>query len=257
MFKGGFPDYSGDPGPNDINWLNDAALDLPIFRCPSDRGYTGYHLPPWSLSRLSSFHHYGTSYSSNALWLAKTWMEEETGEIPCKAASLGPLLRPISRVPNPANTVYYIENAGRFAWLFSLRHDRPRRRYLGCLSYRMDPWQYNTEQIKGWHGRPFHFTSAFVDGHATMVKMEGRQFPPPKLPSYPQYPWMPIDPNDRRQLWASWVCAIIRGPEWQLDCLPAGVIETDVACHLPPGANVVTPGFGSSYCCEDEHNDRQ
>jgi hypothetical protein len=71
----------------------------------------------WRESGLSSCNHYGTSYTANAVWFADTWPDWDSESIRCEAQSAGPLLRPISCVPNPANTVYYMENAGRFAWL--------------------------------------------------------------------------------------------------------------------------------------------
>ncbi len=247
LFKGGFPDYSASPGPNNVNWFNDAALELPIFRCPSDRGYTGYHSPAWQQSRLSSYDHYGTSYSANALWFATfgpQWIDELHDQSDCEAVSIGPLLRPISRVPNPANTVYYMENAGRFAWVFHLSERR--FVYTGCLSPREDPWRCNDEHIKGWHGRPFHFTTAFVDGHAGVAKMEGRQWPPPELRKYPLLTTNAIDARwlEGRRLYHQWACATIRGPGWQLDCLPAAPVASGISCDLHPGTHVVIPGPG-------------
>ncbi len=242
LFKGGFPDYSRDPGPNNIKWLSDAALDLPIFRCPSDRGYTGYHLPPWRESGLSSYEHYGTSYSANALWFAGTWSDWKTMDKHCEAMSLGPLLRPISRVPNPANTVYYMENAGRFGWLYHV--DGGYYYHSGlCMRFLDDSMRDLEFQINGWHGHPFHFTSTFVDGHAAVAKMAGRQWPPPQLASYPLPPYC----YDHTQIpvgHGTWMCGIIRGPGWQMDCLPAQMIFSGIPCDLPYGAQVVTPGPG-------------
>ena len=245
LFKGGFPDYSADPGPNNINWLSDAALHVPIFRCPSDRGYAGYHLRPWQWSALSSFDHYGTSYSANALWAAFNSQDPETGRFDCEAESLGPMLRSISRVPNPANTVYYMENAGRFAWLFKT-HPSTEFGYIACIMPHGDPWEHTSEQIKGWHGRPFHFTSSFVDGHAAVTAMRGRKWPPPALATYPRHHRTPgdIEVYDEEYLRWFWYCGIIRGPGWQLDCLPAPTERSGITCHRPPGAAVVTPAPG-------------
>jgi prepilin-type N-terminal cleavage/methylation domain-containing protein len=241
LFKGGFPDYSADPGPNNMNWLSDAALDLPIFRCPSDRGYTGFHMLGWRESGLSSYNHYGTSYTANALWFADTWPEGNSASIRCEAQSAGPLLRPISRVPNPANTVYYMENAGRFAWLLETGEFVGHPRW-SCVHDVDAYWLSNTEPIKGWHGRPLHFTTAFVDAHASVVEMEGRRWPPPQLASYP-YPsrFKVISGDLRKNYGGVWNCVIIRGKGWQLDCLPAPVLPSGIPCDVPPGPQVVVP----------------
>ncbi len=236
LFKGGFPDYSADPGSHNVNWIRDTELDLPIFRCPSDRGHVGHHLRAWRESGLSSYDHYGTSYSANALWFARTY--PEAGRKICEAVSIGPLLRPISRVPNPANTVYYLENAGRFSWLYHVYQPGTSYWWPACV-YSLENSIRNPEQIKGWHGRPFHFTSTFVDGHAGVVKMEGRQWPSPRLASYPS---LSNEFPASAGTYAQWMCGIIRGPGWQLDCLPAGTIKSGLPCDLPYGAQVVVPG---------------
>jgi len=46
LYKSGFKDYNPpngrqNPGPGNINYLNDTKLDLPLYRCPSDTGYAG------------------------------------------------------------------------------------------------------------------------------------------------------------------------------------------------------------------------
>ena len=109
IFKGGFTDFQDVPGPNQINWESDMNLDLPIFKCPSDRGYVGHHYAKWKESRLSSYDHYGNSYSASTSWI-------RCSGGPCILDSNSAFLKPISRVPNPANTVYFLENAGRFGF---------------------------------------------------------------------------------------------------------------------------------------------
>ncbi len=68
LFKGGFTDYQNNRGPGSQNWVNDYVLDLPLYKCPSDRGYTGYQYKAWKNSGLSSYDHYGNSYVASALW---------------------------------------------------------------------------------------------------------------------------------------------------------------------------------------------
>ncbi len=205
LYKGGFPDYSNDPGPNNENWLNDTKIDLGIFRAPSDTGYAGHHYLAWQESGLSSYDHYGNSYSASTAWIGYSGGN-------CVLWSNSAFLKPISRVPNPADTIYFIENAGRFAWRKNYGAD-------GCSSL-SGPLGNDVETIiKGWHGKPWEFAASFVDGHGAMTHIEGHNQPQPQLSSYPD-----------GDSYGTWHCVIIRGQNWQEDTLPAPPVLTDIAC---------------------------
>ncbi len=220
IYKGGFTDYQRDPGPNQINWKNDMELDVPIFKCPSDRGYTGHHYQAWQQSRLSSYDHYGNSYSANTSWIGVPGAG-------CVLESNSAFLKPISRVPNPANTLYFIENAGRFGWRMNYGAD-------GCDSLSGQLGADVDSIIKGWHGRPWTFEVSFVDGHGGTIVMEGHQQPQPRLSSYPD-----CASEDPEQCYQFWHCVIIRGPGWQIDTLPAPSVRTNMPCGGSGG--VVNP----------------
>ncbi len=212
LYKSRPTDYGDNPGPHQENWIADTKLDLGVYRCPSDRGYTGHHFRAWDESRLSSYDHYGTSYAANTLWC------NSHGQL-CVIKSWGPLFRPITRVPNPANTIYYIENCGRFAWRTGLAaaHRRCWTQTDGphfSVSAHVDP-------IKDWHTKDPHFVTAFIDGHAGPVKITGFLWPPPNTPVYP---------DGSKILWE---CHVIRGIGWQLDVLPSMPIYKWVNCDLP------------------------
>ncbi len=210
VYKGGFTDYQNDPGPSQSNWLSDANLDLGIFRAPSDKGYAGHHDTVWRDSGLTSYDHFGNSYSASTLWIGVSGAD-------CKLESNSSFLKPISRVPNPANTIYFIENAGRYAYRKNYGADN-------CSSL-SGPLGTDVETvIKGWHGEPWQFATAFVDGHARIVKMEGHIQPQPHLSSYPTFQGQTLN-------WGNWRCVIIRGKDWQKDTLPAPSVETEIGCN--------------------------
>lgn len=177
---------------------------IPVHPLPSDRGYTGHHHPAWTRSRLMSYDHYGTSYSANTLW---------HGAI----ANYGPYLRALSRIPRSANTVLFIENCGRFAWHADVDMESKccsAGSGQGTWSRAMAP-----AAVKGWHGEIFHFVTAFADGHARVVRMPGRLYPPPVGLELEQV----IEEGHQ----AIPVCTgwnhFVRGHRWQIDTNPATV----------------------------------
>jgi hypothetical protein len=129
----------------------------------------------------------------------------------------------MSRIPNAGNTLAYIENCGRFGWHINLDEKEAR-----CATTSDGP-HYNKSddksEVKGWHGRPFRFTAAFVDSHAETIKMEGHQVPPPHLD---RYPWM----DDYELGYSAWACHMVRGPGWQLDTLPANPTTANFPCGV-------------------------
>ena len=212
LYKAKPTDFGRDPGLNQENWLADTKLDLGIFRCPSDRGYTGHHFRAWANSKLSSYDHYGNSYAANTLWC------NAHGQM-CVVKSWGPMFRPMTRVPNPANTMYYIENCGRFAWRTGMA-----RAHNICWTTSDGPHfsqSLRVLPIKDWHTREPKFVTSFIDGHVDHVKITGFLWPPPTTPR---------DPDGNKMLWE---CHVIRGHGWQLDCLPSMPIYRWVSCDLP------------------------
>lgn len=218
IFKGGFTDFQNNPGPNQSNWENDMTLDLPIFKCPSDRGYAGHHYDAWKNSRLSSYDHYGNSYSASTSWIRCTGG-------PCILDSNSAFLKPISRVPNPANTVYFMENVGRFGF-------RANSGLGGCGGGSTRSLGADVlSVIKGWHGRAYRFQVSFVDGHAGSTRMEGHQLPPPKLARYPGATDCCCESGGTNQAcYTCWRCVVFRGPGWQIDTLPAPPVTTTIEC---------------------------
>ncbi|MEE9294315.1 MAG: hypothetical protein V3W34_05025 [Phycisphaerae bacterium] len=205
-----FADFLNDPGPGQSNWLNDTKLDLDVFHCPADYGYTGHHSTVWRDSGLTSFDHYGNSYVASTLWVGIPGAD-------CEIMSNTPFLRPLSRIPNAANTLLFLENSGKFAWRKNYGAD-------GCTFLAGGPLGGDVEvDIRGWHGRPWHFQVAFVDGHVATIRMEGHQQPQPRIGRYP-------DLLGFHTQYFNWHCVIIRGPGWQKDTLPAPPVRTQISC---------------------------
>ncbi|MCH7527103.1 MAG: hypothetical protein IID39_06685, partial [Planctomycetes bacterium] len=210
LYKGGLRDYQNNRGRRNRNWINDTQLDLDIYRCPSDRGYTGVHFREWKESGLSSYDHYGNSYVANQ------FLSNRTGPDPVPwVLSYSPYLHPLSRIPNPGNTLYYLENAGYFAWLMEPDSYRNSNAWKSRVNLESAP-------VGGWHGQRSQFTVAYVDGHAASTHIEGHMDPPPHLAYYPsQFPYEHGD-------YPHYAAGIIRGENWQLDVLPAPPARTDV-----------------------------
>jgi prepilin-type N-terminal cleavage/methylation domain-containing protein len=209
LYKGGFKDNTGVRP----LWKNDTKLDLPLFRRPGDNGPPrGAHCPDWvAHSERTSYDHFGNSYAANKFMIADAdggWMYSNS-----------PYMRPVSRVPTPARTLYYEENIGRWAWAC-------RRELPVCTEELnlpgLDPGP--TKVVRGWHMRDWTFNRAFVDAHAETQKiyLEGTEDPDGYAMHYRNeqvYP--PNDPRQRRHQ-----CIIVRGEGWQKDTLPADLIYT-------------------------------
>ncbi len=206
VYKGHPNDYADEPGPNDANWIGDTTLDYGLFRCPSDNGHTGHHLSTWASSGMSSYDHYGTSYSANTLWCSSHTPSRKIFR------SWGPFLRPVSRVPAPMNTLLYIENAGRFAY-----HINYGGLNAQCATNSDGPYfgmSADRSVVKGWHSEPWKFVASFVDGHAEVLHIQGYLDPPPMVPG--------LDDAGIES------CHVIRGRGWQMDTNPAPMIDVDV-----------------------------
>ncbi|MCP4246551.1 MAG: hypothetical protein GY778_05840 [bacterium] len=202
-----FPDYAANPGPNGINWDNDARLDLKFNRCPSDNGHTGDPVnTSWRDGRLTSYDHYGNSYAANVIWIFVPGGSDCWGSSCCDSNS--PLLHRLADIGNPAQTLYYLESCGRSAFFAE-----PQGTQDSCGG--------STGEIDGWHGQPWQFNVAFVDGHAGTVNIRGHQNP--RLGHYPECGgW-----SNCHQFWH---CVIIRGDDWQMDTLPLEPVRSTIPC---------------------------
>lgn len=202
LYKGGFPNFAPPPYGDYVyadlveRATADGNLDLSVYQCPSDSGYTGLHWTQYKDGTLTSYDFFGTSYHANACWVM---------DCSDRIGSNSAMLRALSQVPNPASTVYYMEHCGRFSWYVEPHPD-------GCY-----PDDYYV--IGGWHGQPFEFNVSFVDGHVAQTCMRG--YESPFLGRYPEY----MNPYEGH---AKYECVVLRGPGWQLDTLPAPIIWTDV-----------------------------
>jgi hypothetical protein len=200
IYKDGFVDYKNNPGPGRRNWRSDEKLDLGVFRCPSDTGWTsGLAVSSWIESGLTSYDHFGNSYVANILWIS----DGSTAYMESNSA----YLRPVSRIPNPANTVYYEENCGRYS------HWYPPQPSGGPCA----PGEEGV--VRGWHGRDWIFDVCFADAHAAQIKMKGTTSP--ELSHYPRCP----DPSED-YCPEYWQCVVARGQDWQKDTLPSPPVMT-------------------------------
>ena len=215
LYSGGFADYhkNSPGGYNKEGAIEDTKLALNLFKCPADDGPPrGAHCPDWiKNSERSSFDHFGNSYACNQFFTSFV------GGGP--VYSNGPYLRPTSRVPTPARTLYYEENIGRFAWS-SKREKADCATLIGTEG--IDPGP--TKVIRGWHGKDWTYNRAFVDGHAAVQKilLEGTEDSNGYFEHYRTETVFPDDEERQRQV----TCIIVRGPGWQKDTLPAEDIPT-------------------------------
>jgi prepilin-type N-terminal cleavage/methylation domain-containing protein len=207
LYQGGFKD-NRQPDFNRRGAVADTELDLDLFACPADDGPPrGAHCKDWiDNTERSSYDHFGNSYSANI------FMTSWVGGGPVRSNS--PYMRPTSRIPTPARTLYYEENIGRWAWA-------SRREWCDFIQPGVDPGP--TKSIRGWHGTDWTFTRSFVDGHAETQKVliEGTE----DQDGYYQHYRSEIiyDEPDRQE---NMRCIIVRGAGWSKDTLPHEPIYT-------------------------------
>lgn len=215
LFKGGFKD-SGNPF-NRIGATEDTKLELENFKCPGDDGPPrGAHCPDWvANSERSSYDHFGNSFSANMFTISNS------GGGPMFSNS--PYLRPTTRVPTPARTLYYEENIGRWAWACR----REQCTSIPDLQPGVDPGP--TKALRGWHGKDWTFNRVFVDAHAEQQKVyiEGTEDSQGYVEHYRaemlgSYPGLPGQEGSFDQ----YQCIIVRGNGWQKDTMPADLLET-------------------------------
>lgn len=202
----------------------DMDLDMALFRCPSDQGSTGNHLSHWRATGRSSFDYFGTSYVANA----SVSCNDDDGRM----YSVTPFLRPVGDVPNPARTIQYMENCGRFAWTWGY-----------------GPWELGTDFIvRGWHGVDWKFNMAFVDGHVATIEMKGSG-KTGVVNSVDDVEYIGGLPGGMDEWWR----IVTRGKDWQFDCLPAQQIDTGKRCAgMPSSAPAGDESAGTDRSTEDD-----
>ena len=220
LYKGGFKDAFILGEFDRIQAQRDTTLALELFRCPADDGPPrGAHCPDWVKNdERSSYDHFGNSYAANVFMIANA----DGGEMRTNS----PYMRPTSRVPTPARTLYFEENIGRWAWScrreLDAAHDATGGG--GCLwiGPGVDPGP--TKAVRGWHGKDWTFNRAFVDGHGERQKIyiEGTEGEDGYALHYRNEKIYP----DGHPLLTAHRCIIVRGTGWQKDTLPADLIPT-------------------------------
>jgi prepilin-type N-terminal cleavage/methylation domain-containing protein len=221
IYKTNFPDYFNEP----TRWKDDEQLDLKIFKCPSDKGYPGGVLMPpilqtWRSTdqRISAYNYFGNSYTGQIVWV------RYIGGSPHDfLMSNTCFLRPLSRVPNPTRTVLYQETAAKDAYKFERVEDNdpcdpcivPDKR---CIRGE----ESLTFIAHGWHKKDYFFNNVFGDGHAEFLHMRGTYCEDVVGFSGEGCCGKDTGENGRDRR------IILRGPRWQLDCLPSPPIVTNI-----------------------------
>jgi type II secretory pathway pseudopilin PulG len=214
LYKGDFVDHRITD--SEEGMLEDTKLDLGLYQCPGDDGPPrGGHCSDWIEfpEPTSSYDWFGNSYAANIFMIANS-----TGGY---MASNSPYMRPTTRVPTPARTLYYEENIGRWAWAM-------RNEWCDFLQPGPDPGP--TKAIRGWHGQDWWYNRAFVDAHAEYQQIifpetkdeDGyyEHYRSERLTSYPAY----LDGSEGT--WTQYRCIIVRGDGWQKDAMPGPLIPT-------------------------------
>lgn len=218
LYPGGFTNaWSGD-GFDRIQAEKDMTLDLDLFKCPSDDGPPrGAHCPDWIKNDTrSSYDHFGTSYAANVFMVVSPGGQLEPSFENNEMGSNSPYMRPTSRVPTPARTLYFEENIGRWAWACK-NEISPDCDFIGGG---VDPGP--TKTVTGWHGQDWTFNRAFVDSHAEQQKIiiEGTE----DDEGYSNHYRNECDPNSPQG--SCQRCIRVRGDGWQKDTRPAGYVRT-------------------------------
>ncbi len=226
LYPGGFKDAWEGTRFDSRQAQKDTTLTLELFKCPGDDGPPrGAHCQDWlDNSERSSYDHFGNSYAANVFMVyspggcldsSDCTGRFKTGEM----GSNSPYMRPISRVPTPARTLYYEENIGRWAW-------SAKRELDDCLWIEgggIDPGP--TKTIRGWHCKDWEFNRAFVDAHAETQKIfiQGTEDSEGYALHYRNE--CPTDPAGAARCQR---CIRVRGDGWQKDTMPAEFIRTQL-----------------------------
>jgi prepilin-type processing-associated H-X9-DG protein len=207
IYKGAFK------SPVQLHDLRDTQIDVSVYQCPGDDGFQGNHYYEWAKTThdygWSSYQHFGTSYSAAILW------SPPVGDS-AYVVSNSAYLRPASTIPNPGNTLIYIENVGRYCWC----HHDPAAIALGPDIL---PQPEYPEALGGpeWHGEGWRFNAAFADGHVGAIKVKSY------VPVIPYPAGMVGDCADESaDEYGPCTWLMIRDRGWQLDTLPAPPVTT-------------------------------
>lgn len=196
LYKGGMKTKGGGLA----GWRADCELDLELYNCPGDKTFPGMHLLGYKRSNRSSYDCFGTSYTANCFLVG-------VGGLGTSLSSNSMYRRPMSRVPNPANTLMYYENAARYAaYANNSIANGGEYEQTDCFW----PYAYGAFTAKGYHGQDFHFNAAFGDGHAAYVKIKGH--------GLVHYAEGVVAATNR--------CILHRGIGYQWDTLPAALVPT-------------------------------
>jgi len=194
LYKAAFFDGWAEDRFNLTQAYLDTQLDLTTNQCPADTGYTGAHFPDFRDLQLSSYDHFGTSYTANMFMINVPGGLVGEGFMVGEMGSNSPYLHRLSEIRAPARTLAYYENNGRFAW--SAAPTPPDCDWIG-------PEIPGT--VRGWHGKDWTFNATFMDGHADRIFMRSFQ---------PELVFEDPDKQENRR------CVIIRGFGWQKDTAP-------------------------------------
>jgi prepilin-type processing-associated H-X9-DG protein len=168
--------------------------------------------------RVSAFDYFGNSYAAQQLWVRYIGCNPHG-----KLMSNTPFLRPLSRVPNPPRTVLYQELAAKDAHKFERIADQDPCDPCNIPDKNCIRGQEAAENpANGWHKKPWFFNNAFADGHVEFLHMHGTYCEDVVGFSGEGCCGKDTGENGRDRR------IIIRGPRWQLDCLPSPPIVTTV-----------------------------
>lgn len=233
LYKEGFKDNL-NPSYDRNGGISDTQLNLELFKCPADAAPPrSAHCDDWvAFPDRSSYDHFGNSYSANLFMIGST-----AGGI---MHTNSPYLRPTSRSPVPARTLFYEENIGRWAW--AAREDACD--FLIGVALDVD------KSLEGWHGEDWTYNRAFLDSHVEYQKvlLEGtrdsqgyyKHYRNEQLDAYP--PWDAQCTNDFVDgSFTLYRCVLVRGPGWQKDTLPSAPLCT----------GLFHPGSGARPSWED------
>jgi prepilin-type N-terminal cleavage/methylation domain-containing protein len=230
VYKNKFNDYSAASA-NQADQLADTKLPMKIFKCPSDKGYPGGIEAvnifgagiDWyaggGRERVSAYDYFGNSYTAQQMWVY--WIG---GNPHNYLMSNTPFLRPNSRVPNPTRTVLFQELAAMQAHQYFRRDGEwdPNENDDRRLFPLGNPDLPKYEVAKGWHKKDFNFNMSFTDGHAEFLYMKGCICEDVVGFSGTGCGGQAEGEN------GSAMRIVVRGPRWQLDCLPSDTIVTPI-----------------------------
>lgn len=220
------------------DWTADMDLNLDLYRCPADKQFTGFHWQGWKNAGISMYDYSGNSYAASPGFVGKP------GDTEVQSNSI--YRRPMSRVPNPTNTVLYWEAAAMYAlWAPNTEeYDQS-----GCY---WNTGLYSKAKSEGFiangfHTDPWHFNVSFGDGHASWIKLKGHG----KVNGIANY--LVNGSGGYCQANGGGTtcdCILVRGLEWQQDCLPARPITTNKktsGSSASGGAQGEGAGLGATY----------